>query len=111
MMAAAQMRHDDLIARLPPVRGRLSAQAPLADITWFRVGGPAEAMFRPADRDDLIGFLKNKPADVPVTALGVGSNTLVRDGGIAGVVIRLGRGFVEVETDGTDLIAGAGAPT
>lgn len=110
MMAAAQMRHDDLIARLPPVRGRLTAQAPLADVTWFRVGGPAEAMFRPADRDDLVAFLKAKPADVPVSVLGVGSNTLVRDGGIAGVVIRLGRGFVEVEADGSDLIAGAGAP-
>jgi len=110
MMAAAQMRHDDLIARLPPVRGRLTAQASLADITWFRVGGPAEVMFRPADRDDLAAFLKNRPADVPVTVLGVGSNTLVRDGGVPGVVVRLGRGFVEVTADGSDIVVGAGAP-
>lgn len=109
MMAAAQIRPDDLIARLPAVRGRLSAAAPLADITWFRVGGPAEAMFRPADRDDLIAFLKNKPADVAVTVLGVGSNTLVRDGGIDGVVLRLGRGFVEIEVEGDEIVAGAGA--
>lgn len=109
MMAAAQIRSDDLIARLPAVRGRLSATAPLADITWFRVGGPAEAMFRPADRDDLAAFLKNKPAAVAVTVLGVGSNTLVRDGGIDGVVVRLGRGFVEIEAEGDEILAGAGA--
>lgn len=109
MMAAAQIRQDDLIARLPAVRGRLSAAAPLADITWFRVGGPAEAMFRPADRDDLVAFLKTKPADVAVTVLGVGSNTLVRDGGIDGVVVRLGRGFVEIEAEGDEILAGAGA--
>lgn len=110
MMAAEQLRHDDLIARLPAVRGRLSAQAGLADITWFRVGGPADAMFRPADRDDLIAFLKGKPADVPVTVLGVGSNTLVRDGGVNGVVIRLGRDFAVIEAkDGSELEAGAGA--
>ncbi|WP_370152612.1 UDP-N-acetylmuramate dehydrogenase [Ferrovibrio sp.] len=110
MMAAAQLRPDDLIARLPPLRGRLAVQAPLADVTWFRVGGPAEVMFRPADREDLVAFLKNRPADVPVTVLGVGSNTLVRDGGIPGVVIRLGRGFVEVTAEGDEIVAGAGAP-
>jgi UDP-N-acetylmuramate dehydrogenase len=109
MMAAELIRQDDLIARLPAVRGRLSAQASLAEITWFRVGGAADVMFRPADRDDLIGFLKAKPADVPVTVLGVGSNTLVRDGGVSGVVIRLGRGFVEIEADGDEIAAGAGA--
>lgn len=110
MMAAAQIRSEGLIARLPAVRGRLSAAAPLADITWFRVGGPAEAMFRPADRDDLVAFLKTKPADVPVTVLGVGSNTLVRDGGINGVVVRLGRGFVEIDAEADDeILAGAGA--
>ncbi|WP_341913150.1 UDP-N-acetylmuramate dehydrogenase [Ferrovibrio terrae] len=109
MMAAELIRQDDLIARLPAVRGRLSAQAALAEITWFRVGGAADVMFRPADRDDLIAFLKAKPADVPVTVLGVGSNTLVRDGGVAGVVIRLGRGFVEIEADGDEITAGAGA--
>lgn len=109
MMAAELIRQDGLIARLPAVRGRLSADAGLAEITWFRVGGPAEAMFRPADRDDLIAFLKNKPKDVTVTVLGVGSNTLVRDGGIDGVVLRLGRGFVEIEAEGDEIIAGAGA--
>jgi len=108
-MAAAQFPQQDLIARLPPVRGRLSADAPLADITWFRVGGPAEVMFRPADRDDLMAFLRNKPAEVPVTVLGVGSNTLVRDGGVPGVVIRLGRGFVEITATGDEVEAGAGA--
>ncbi len=109
MMAAAQFPQQDLIARLPPVRGRLSADAPLADITWFRAGGPAEVMFRPADREDLIAFLREKPKDVPVTVLGVGSNTLVRDGGVAGVVVRLGRGFVEIAATGDEVEAGAGA--
>nr|WP_242480306.1 UDP-N-acetylmuramate dehydrogenase [Rhodovibrio sodomensis] len=98
-----------LIDRLPAVRGRLRANAPLKDVTWFRVGGPAEVLFRPADRDDLIAFLRNRPADVPVTVLGVASNLLVRDGGVPGVVIRLLRGFVEIQADGTDLLAGAGA--
>ncbi|MFN4309070.1 MAG: UDP-N-acetylmuramate dehydrogenase [Ferrovibrio sp.] len=110
MMAAEQLRHDDLLARLPAVRGRLSAQAGLADITWFRVGGAADAMFRPADRDDLIAFLRAKPVDVPVTVLGVGSNTLVRDGGIDGVVIRLGRDFAGITAcDNNEIEAGAGA--
>ena len=98
-----------LIDRLPPVRGRLSENAPLAGITWFRVGGPAEVMFRPADREDLEAFLEAKPADVPVTVIGVGSNLLVRDGGVPGVVLRLGRGFVEIETEGHELLCGAGA--
>src|SRR5690606_35182811 len=71
--------------------------------------GPAEVMFRPADRDDLMAFLRNKPAEVPVTVLGVGSNTLVRDGGVPGVVIRLGRGFVEITATGDEVEAGAGA--
>jgi UDP-N-acetylmuramate dehydrogenase len=98
-----------LIDRLPPVRGRLSENAALSGITWFRVGGPAEVMFRPADRDDLSAFLQAKPADVPVTVIGVGSNLLVRDGGVPGVVLRLGRGFVEVTAEGSDLLCGAGA--
>ncbi len=106
-MMAAAMRPQRLIERLPPVRGRLTENAPLAGITWFRVGGPAEVMFRPADRDDLIAFLTNKPADVPVTVIGVGSNLLVRDGGVPGVVIRLGRGFADVAIDGTTVRAGA----
>jgi UDP-N-acetylmuramate dehydrogenase len=100
---------ERLIERLPRVRGRLSEQVPLAPITWFRVGGAAEIMFRPADIDDLAGFLAAKPADVPVTVIGVASNLLVRDGGVAGVVIRLGRGFVDVKIEGSTVETGAGA--
>jgi UDP-N-acetylmuramate dehydrogenase len=107
MMAA--VRTPRLIERLPEVRGRLTENAPLAGVTWFRVGGPAEVMFRPADERDLAEFLAEKPADVPVTVIGVASNLLVRDGGIEGVVIRLGRGFVEVTATGETVSAGAGA--
>ena len=109
MTAMAAMQERSLIARLPAVRGRLSEQAPLNGITWFRVGGPAEVMFRPADRDDLLAFLAAKPADVPVTVLGVGSNVLIRDGGLPGVVIRLGRGFANIEAVEGDILCGAGA--
>ncbi len=99
-----------LLDRLPPLRGRLRANAPLAPSTWFKVGGNAEVLFRPEDFDDLRTFLRDRAADIPVTVLGAGSNTLVRDGGIRGVVVRLGRGFVEIVSDGDDaLIAGAGA--
>jgi UDP-N-acetylmuramate dehydrogenase len=98
-----------LIDRLPPVRGRYRENAPLASVTWFRVGGPAEVTFRPADRDDLATFLAGKPDDVPVTVIGVGSNLLVRDGGVRGVVLRLGRGFTEIAADGHDLVCGAAA--
>ncbi|HWE72052.1 MAG TPA: UDP-N-acetylmuramate dehydrogenase [Stellaceae bacterium] len=105
---AAALHSTHLIDRLPKARGRLTADAPLSQVTWFRVGGPAEVMFRPADIDDLSAFLAAKPADVPVTVLGVASNLLVRDGGIKGVVIRLGRGFVEIETKDNTVIAGGG---
>ncbi len=98
-----------LIHRLPPVRGRLTADAPLAGITWFRVGGPAEVLFRPADPDDLAAFLAGCPADIPVTVIGVASNLLVRDGGVPGVVIRLGRGFADVAVDGALVTTGAAA--
>ena len=108
-MMAALKHTPHLIDRLPAVRGRLSADAPLAQVTWFRVGGPAEVLFRPADVDDLADFLAAKPADVPVTVIGVASNLLVRDGGVPGVVVRLGRGFVDVATEGTAVMAGAGA--
>jgi UDP-N-acetylmuramate dehydrogenase len=107
MMAAQTRSH--LIDRLPPVRGTLSADAPLSRITWFRVGGPAEVLFRPADREDLADFMRTKPADVPVTVIGVGANVLVRDGGIPGVLIRLGRAFSSVTIDGSTVFAGAGA--
>jgi UDP-N-acetylmuramate dehydrogenase len=108
MTAAALQPH--LIDRLPRVRGRLTHAAPLAGITWFRVGGPAEVMFRPADEQDLAAFLAGTPADVPVTVIGVGSNLLVRDGGVPGVVIRLGRGFAAIRVlDRQRIEAGAGA--
>ena len=108
-MMPAQSHSTHLIDLLPKVRGRLSADASLAGVTWFSVGGPAEVLFRPADRQDLAAFLAAKPAEVPVTVLGVGSNLLVRDGGVPGVVIRLGRDFVRIEARGERLIAGAGA--
>ena len=108
-MMAAELTRARLIERLPPVRGRLSENAPLAQVTWFRAGGPAEVLFRPADVADLASFLAQRPKDVPVTAIGVASNLLVRDGGVAGVVVRLGRGFVEIKTEGTTVAAGAGA--
>jgi UDP-N-acetylmuramate dehydrogenase len=86
----------DLQAKLPELRGRLSSGQKLADITWFRVGGPAQALFSPADEADLAYFLANIPADLPVTVIGLGSNLLVRDGGVPGVVIRLGKGFATI---------------
>ncbi len=107
MMAARVLPR--LIERLPPVRGRLSENASLAGVTWFGVGGPADVLFRPADRDDLADFLRGKPRDVPVTGIGVGSNLLVRDGGVRGVVVRLGRGFVGIEARDDRIHAGAGA--
>jgi UDP-N-acetylmuramate dehydrogenase len=97
--------------RLPPVRGRLERDGPLAPFTWLRVGGPAEVLFMPEDEDDLAAFLKALDPAAPVLAIGVGSNLLVRDGGIEGVVIRLGRGFFKVEARGGGRIyAGAGVP-
>jgi UDP-N-acetylmuramate dehydrogenase len=88
----------------------MTAEAPLAAYTWFRVGGPADVLFQPADLDDLTDFLAAKPADVPVTVIGVGSNLLVRDGGVRGVVIRLGRPFTQIERVGEDCLrVGAGA--
>ncbi len=108
-MMAARRRDVRLIDRLPPVRGRYAEDVSLAAITWFRVGGPAEVLFRPADEDDLAMFLAGKPEDVPVTVLGVGSNLLVRDGGVPGVVIRLGRAFAGIEAAGEGIVAGAGA--
>ncbi len=109
MIAMTKHSKTPLIDRLPGVRGRLTADAPLAGITWFRVGGSAEVMFRPADRDDLVDFLRRKPRDLPVTVIGVASNLLVRDGGVPGVVLRLGRGFAEIRAERETVHAGAGA--
>jgi UDP-N-acetylmuramate dehydrogenase len=94
----------------PPLRGTITENRPLADLTWLRVGGPADALVQPADRDDLCAFLAGLPAGVPVFPMGVGSNLIVRDGGVRGAVIRLGRGFngIAVEPDGT-VRAGAAA--
>ncbi len=96
----------------PEVRGKLLRDEALAPFTWFRVGGPAEALFLPADEEDLSDFLQQLPAETPVTVLGVGSNVIVRDGGVPGVVVRLaGKHFAEVVIDEEDnqIIAGAGA--
>jgi UDP-N-acetylmuramate dehydrogenase len=95
---------------LPPVRGKLLRDEALAPYTWFRVGGPADALFIPADEQDLAQFLAALPANVPVFAMGVGSNLIVRDGGMAGVVVRLaGRAWGQVRCEGTRVIADAGA--
>ncbi len=101
----------DLKARAPELRGRLIANQPLAELTWFRVGGPAQVMFMPDSEDDLAYFLKNLPAEIPVTVIGLGSNLIVRDGGVPGVVIRLGRGFTDVTIEeGSRVRAGTGVP-
>jgi len=89
----------DLKGRMPELRGRLLANQPLGEFTWFRVGGAAQAFFMPQDENDLAYFLRNLQADIPVTAIGAGSNLIVRDGGVPGVVIRLGRGFNEVKIE------------
>ncbi len=106
-MMATKRKPESVLDRLPVVRGRYSANVPLAPITWFRVGGPAEVVFRPADAEDLAAFLAARPADVPVTVIGVGSNLLVRDGGVPGVVIRLGRPFAAVTITGDTIETGA----
>ncbi|WP_422018366.1 UDP-N-acetylmuramate dehydrogenase [Reyranella sp.] len=98
-----------LIDRLPRPRGRLTADAALGPQTWFRAGGSAEVLFRPADVEDLATFMAALPSDVPVTVLGVGSNILVRDGGVKGVVIRLLRGFTGISVEDGEIVAGAGA--
>jgi UDP-N-acetylmuramate dehydrogenase len=95
--------------QLPKPRGTLTENRPLADLTWMRVGGPADWLFQPADADDLAEFLAALHPEVPVFVMGVGSNLIVRDGGIRGVVIRMGRGFNGIEIDGDQVIAGAAA--
>ena len=89
----------ELKAKLPELRGRLLANQSLAELTWFRVGGPAQAFFMPQDENDLAYFLRNAAADLPVVVVGAGSNLIVRDGGVPGVVIRLGRGFNEIAVE------------
>jgi UDP-N-acetylmuramate dehydrogenase len=102
----------DIAAQLPRLRGRLAADAPLAPFTWFRVGGPAQVLFQPADEQDLAYFLGRTPAEIPVTVVGLGSNLIVRDGGVPGIVIRLGgKAFGAIEaTPDHRIVAGAAAP-
>lgn len=109
MSAHMAIPHPPLLDRLPPLRGKVEVGMRLADLTWFRVGGPAEVLFRPEDASDLAAALRALPVDVPVTVIGVGSNLLVRDGGIAGLVVKLGRGFATVEVQGDVIVAGAAA--
>jgi UDP-N-acetylmuramate dehydrogenase len=100
----------ELKAKAPKLRGRLLPNQSLAELTWFRVGGPAQVLFMPEDENDLAYFLGELPADIAVTVVGLGSNLIVRDGGVAGVVVRLGRGFNDVTVDGMRVIAGAAVP-
>jgi UDP-N-acetylmuramate dehydrogenase len=101
---------QELKTAMPRLRGRLMSHQPLAELTWFRVGGPAQLLFMPEGEADLSYFLTNLPAEIPVTVIGLGSNLIVRDGGVPGAVIRLGRGFNEIAIEGTRIRAGAGAP-
>ena len=109
------MAFDDLIPDLrglmPALRGRLLASQSLAELTWFRVGGPAQVLFMPEDTADLSLFLAALPSEIPVCVIGLGSNLIVRDGGVPGVVIRLGRGFgdVRIESD-SSIRVGAAVP-
>ncbi len=101
---------DQLQAASPPLRGVLTPDAPMAPLSWFRTGGPAEVLFEPANEEDLAAFLRACPADAPVLVVGLGSNLLVRDGGLRGVVIRLGKGFQAITVEeGHRIRAGAGA--
>lgn len=101
----------DLQDLMPDLRGRLSANASLADVTWFRVGGPAQVLYRPADEADLCYFLSKLPAEIPIQVIGLGSNLLIRDGGLPGVVIRMGRGFAEAHAEDEYLVrAGPAVP-
>jgi UDP-N-acetylmuramate dehydrogenase len=101
----------DLKVKMPELRGRLLPNQSLAELTWFRVGGPAQVLFMPEDEADLAYFLEQLPAEIPVTVIGLGSNLIVRDGGVSGVVIRLGRGFSEVKVEaGTRIRAGTAVP-
>src|SRR6476661_4032395 len=102
---------SDLKTAMPELRGRLLANQPLAELTWFRVGGAAQLLFMPEDEGDLAYFLAHLAPEIPVTTIGLGSNLIVRDAGVPGVVIRLGRGFGEVKVeDGARIRAGTAVP-
>ncbi|MET0536668.1 MAG: UDP-N-acetylmuramate dehydrogenase [Xanthobacteraceae bacterium] len=101
----------ELRSRMPGLRGRLMSNQPLKEFTWFRVGGPAQVLFVPEDEEDLALLLENLPGEIPVTIAGLGSNLIVRDGGVRGVVVRLGRGFGELKVEAGERIrAGAAVP-
>src|SRR6185369_9882629 len=98
------------VATIPSVRGKLTADAPLAPLVWFKSGGKAEWLFEPTDEQDLTQFLRELDTDIPVMALGLGSNLIVRDGGVPGVVVRLGKAFAKIDrVDETTLRCGGGA--
>jgi len=106
----ALLARADIVAFSPLLRGRFMPNAEMSKITWFRTGGVAELLYQPADEEDLALFLRRLPADVPLTIAGIGSNLLVREGGIKGVTIRLShKGFGDIQADGDCLIAGAAA--
>lgn len=96
-------------ATLPPLRGRVQRDAPLGAGTWFRVGGPADVLVRPADLDDLLLLLRDLPDDAPLTVIGAASNMILRDGGVPGVVVRLARGFGDIAVEADGIVAGAAA--
>jgi UDP-N-acetylmuramate dehydrogenase len=100
----------ELKSKAPALRGRLLPNQSLAELTWFRVGGPAQVLFMPEDEADLAYFLSMLPPDIPVTVVGLGSNLIVRDGGIPGLVVRLGRGFNDIAVEGSRVRAGAAVP-
>ncbi len=107
---SAAVRSRTLIETLPPIRGRATANAPLAPFTWFRVGGPAEVLVRPADAEDLMALLAALPPEVPLTTIGAASNLIIREGGIPGLVVRLGgRGFGAIAAEDGAVVAGAAA--
>lgn len=108
MMPSTQNRKIS-ITDLPSVQGRYVEKAPMSAITWFRVGGDADVLYTPNDEEDLCGFLKSVDPAIPISTVGVGSNLLVRDGGIRGVVIRLGASFAKIEVDEKIVLAGAAA--
>src|SRR5579883_851907 len=99
-----------VLSRTPPPRGRLVANQSLAELTWFRVGGAAQILFMPEDEEDLARLLADLPAEIPVTVIGLGSNLIVRDGGVPGVVVRLGRGFGDIAIEDLTLRIGAAVP-
>jgi UDP-N-acetylmuramate dehydrogenase len=113
-MSLPEMSFPDIVPALksamPGLRGRLLTNQPLAELTWFRVGGPAQALFMPEDEADLAYLLSNLPAEIAVTVIGLGSNLIVRDGGVPGVVIRLGRGFNDIAIEGLNVRAGTAVP-